>query len=216
MSPEELEQFFRCLLRVKLPHNYSGNISRYLNIAKKRFIGMKSHNCHVLMTQILPIAIRGIMDEHVRDMLFDLCNFFDIITRKSIGMRQLKMLQDEIMVILCELKIYFPPAFYDICVHLLLRVIDDIRQLGLTFLHNMMPFGRQNCIMKGYVRNRARPDASMAKGFLTYECISFCQNYLSTEDDQDHVGLPTRMHLGRLAGVSHREGYRSVHVGIVN
>jgi hypothetical protein len=80
----------------------------------------------------------------------------------------------------------------------------------------MMPFERQNCVMKGYVRNRAHPDASMAKGFLTYECISFCQNYLSTEDDQDHVGLPTRMHLGRLAGVGHREGYRSVHVGIVN
>jgi hypothetical protein len=30
----------------------------------------------------------------------------------------------------------------------------------------------------------------MAKGFLTYECISFCQNYLSTEDDEDHVCLP--------------------------
>ncbi|KAK1667079.1 hypothetical protein QYE76_055238 [Lolium multiflorum] len=136
--------------------------------------------------------------------------------RKSIGVRQLKMLQDEIVVILCELEIYFPPAFCDICVHLLLHVVEDIKQLGPTFLHNMMPFERQNGVMKGYVRNRARPDASMAKGFLTYECISFCQNYLSTEDDEDHVGLPPRTHLGRLAGVGHREGYRSVHVGIEN
>ncbi|KAK1629313.1 hypothetical protein QYE76_003628 [Lolium multiflorum] len=142
--------------------------------------------------------------------------FFDVITRKSIGVRQLKMLQDEIVVILCELEIYFPPAFCDICVHLLLHVVEDIKQLGPTFLHNMMPFERQNGVMKGYVRNRARPDASMAKGFLTYECISFCQNYLSTEDDEDHVGLPPRTHLGRLAGVGHREGYRSVHVGIEN
>ena len=44
----------------------------------------------------------------------------------------------------------------------------------------------------------------MAKGFLTYECISFCQNYLSTEN-QD-VGLPMRKHLGRLNGYGHREG----------
>jgi hypothetical protein len=87
MSPEELEQFFRCLLRVKVSHGYSGNISRYLDVAKKRFTGMKSHDCHVLMTQIRPIAIRGIMDEHVRDTLFGLCNLFDIITRKSIGVR---------------------------------------------------------------------------------------------------------------------------------
>ncbi|KAK1611785.1 hypothetical protein QYE76_035458 [Lolium multiflorum] len=214
-SPEELEQFFRCLRGGKFSR-LLGEYKVYLDVAKKRFTGMKSHDCHVLMTQILPIAIRGIMDEHVRDTLFGLCNFFDVITRKSIGVRQLKMLQDEIVVILCELEIYFPPAFCDICVHLLLHVVEDIKQLGPTFLHNMMPFERQNGVMKGYVRNRARPDASMAKGFLTYECISFCQNYLSTEDDEDHVGLPPRTHLGRLAGVGHREGYRSVHVGIDN
>jgi hypothetical protein len=33
---------------VKVPHGYSGNISRYLDVAKKRFTGMKSHDCHVL------------------------------------------------------------------------------------------------------------------------------------------------------------------------
>ena len=58
LSPAELEQFFRCLLEVKVPHGYSGSISRYLDLAKKRFTGMKSNNCHVLMTQIFPVAIR--------------------------------------------------------------------------------------------------------------------------------------------------------------
>ena len=84
------------------------------------------------------------------------------------------MLQEEIVVILCELDIYLPPAFCDICVHLCLHVVDDIKHLGPTFLHSMMPFERQNGVMKGYVRSRSRPDASMAKGFLTYECIFFC------------------------------------------
>ena len=57
---------------------------------------------------------------------------------------QLKILQDEIVVILCELEIYFPLAFFDICVHLLPHVVDDIRQLEQTFLHYMMSFERQN------------------------------------------------------------------------
>ena len=57
LSEEELEGFFRCLLGVKVPHDYSGKISRYLDVAKKRFSGMKSHDCHVLMTQILPVAM---------------------------------------------------------------------------------------------------------------------------------------------------------------
>ena len=152
------------------------------------------------------------MDEHVRDTLLALCNFFDVINRKSIGVRQLDRLQEEIVLILCELEIYFPPAFFDICVHLLLHVVDDIRQLGPTFLHYMMSFERQNGVMKGYVRNRARPDASMAKGFLTYESISFCHNYQSTEN-QD-VGLPRRKHLGRLNGYGHREGTLSLFVDI--
>ena len=47
-----------------------------------------------------------------------------------------------------------------------------------TFLHNMMPFERLNGFIKGFVRNRSRPDGSIAKGFLTYECVSFCQNFL--------------------------------------
>ncbi|KAK1619574.1 hypothetical protein QYE76_025091 [Lolium multiflorum] len=114
LSEEELERFFECLLGVKVPHGYSGKISRYLDVAKKRFSRMKSHNCHVLMTQILPIAMRGIMDDHVRETLFGLCNFFDVISRKSIGVKQLNRLQEEIIEILCELEIYFPPAFFDI------------------------------------------------------------------------------------------------------
>ena len=32
------------------------------------------------------------MDDHVRETLFGLCNFFDVISRKSIGVKQLNML----------------------------------------------------------------------------------------------------------------------------
>jgi hypothetical protein len=166
---------------------------------------MKSHDCHVLMTQLLPVAMRGIMDDHVRETLFGLCNFFDVISRKSVGVRQLRRLQEEIVVILCELEIYFPPAFFDIMVHLHVHIVDDIIQLGPTFLHSMMPFERMNGVIKGYVRNRARPDGSIAKGFLTEECISFCTNYLGIENP---VGLPVNRHLGRLTGCGHREGRR--------
>ena len=63
-----------------------GKINRYLDSAKQRFSGMKSHDCHVLMTQLLPVAMRGIMDDHARETIFVLCNFFDVIFRKSIGM----------------------------------------------------------------------------------------------------------------------------------
>ena len=102
----------------KVSSGYCGKISRFLDPKKKRFSGMKSHDCHVMMTQILPVAIRGIMEKHVCDTLTGLCNFFDVISRKSISVKQLRRLQEEIVVILCELEMYFPPAFFDVMVHL--------------------------------------------------------------------------------------------------
>jgi hypothetical protein len=58
-------------------------------------------------------------------------------------------------VILCELEMYFPPTFFDVMVHLLVH-------LGPPFLHNMMAFERMNGVIKDYVRNRARPNGSIA------------------------------------------------------
>ena len=208
LSQDEIKQFFKCLLGVKFPYGYAGKISRYLDEAKQRFSGMKSHDCAVLMTQVLPVALRGIMDEHVRETLFGLCKFFDVISRKSIGLNQLGRLQEEIVVILCELEVYFPPAFFDIMVHLLVHVVEDIVQLGPMFLRSMMAFERMNGHIKGYVRNRSRPDGSIAKGFLAEECISFCTNYLDIENP---VGLPVNRHLGKLDGSGHREGRRILH-----
>src|SRR3954462_10779573 len=148
LSEEEIKQFIQCLLGVKFPNGYTGKISRYLDEAKQHFSRMKSHDCAMLMTQILPVAIRGIMDEHVRKTLFGLCNFFDVISRKSICAMQLKRLKEEIVLILCELEIYFPPAFFDIMVHLLIHVVEDIVQLGPAFLRSMMPFERMNAHIK--------------------------------------------------------------------
>src|SRR4051812_23162968 len=99
LSQKEIHQLINCLLGIKLPYGFAGKISRYLDSAKQRFSGTKSHDCHVLMTQLLPVAMRGIMDDHVRETLFGLCNFFDVISRKSVGVRQLRRLQEEIVVI---------------------------------------------------------------------------------------------------------------------
>ena len=91
---------------------------------------MKSHDCHVMVTQILPVALRGIMDKHVRDTLIGLCKFFNVISRKSISVKQLRRLQEEIVVILNELEMYFPPAFFHVMVHLCVHIVDDIIDLG--------------------------------------------------------------------------------------
>ena len=73
------------------------------------------------------------MEPHVRETLTSLCHFLDIITQKSISVKKLGTLKEEITVIICELEMYFLPAFFDIWVHLLVRIVDDIIHLGPLF-----------------------------------------------------------------------------------
>jgi hypothetical protein len=105
---------------------------------------------------------------------------------------------------------YFPPTFFDIMVHLLVHIVDDIEDLGPAFLHNMIALERMNGIIKAYVHNRAHPDGSIIQGFLTEECISFCKNFLNEENTP--VGLPANKHLGRFEGVGHNTGKRAMDV----
>ena len=61
----------------------------------------------------------------------------DTISQKSITKKRCRQLQAEIIIILCELEMYFPPSFFDIMVHLMIHIVPEIIDLGPVFLHNM-------------------------------------------------------------------------------
>nr|AAX92860.1 transposon protein, putative, CACTA, En/Spm sub-class [Oryza sativa Japonica Group]ABA92603.1 transposon protein, putative, CACTA, En/Spm sub-class [Oryza sativa Japonica Group] len=69
--------------------------------------------------------------------------------------------------------------------------------LGPVYLHNMFPFERYMGVLKKYVRNRARPEASIAKGYGTEEVIEFCVEFI---EDLRLIGVPESHHEGRLRG----------------
>ena len=59
LTKAEKEIFFECLLSIEVPSGFSSNIKGIINMAEKKFQNLKSHDCHVIMTQLLPIALRG-------------------------------------------------------------------------------------------------------------------------------------------------------------
>jgi len=76
-----------------------------------KLVGLKSHDCHVLMQDLLPVAIRGILPKNVRQVITRLCLFFNAICRKVIDPTRLDELENEAIILLCQLEIYFPPSF---------------------------------------------------------------------------------------------------------
>jgi hypothetical protein len=66
---------------LKVSSGYSSNIKRLVSVKdmKMNFNLMISHDCHVLMTALLPVALRGIKTKLVPDAVTSLCLFFNAI-----------------------------------------------------------------------------------------------------------------------------------------
>src|SRR5512139_705487 len=178
LSKAEKESMFECLESIKVPSGYSTNIKRIISTKEKKFTNLKSHDCHVLMTQLLPVVRRGILPDNVRAIITKLCAFMNAISQKVIDPDRLEALQNDVVQCLVSFELIFPPSFFNIMTHLLCHLVKEIGILGPVFLHNMFPFERYMGVLKKYVHNRARPEASIAKGYETEEVIEFCVEFI--------------------------------------
>lgn len=181
---------------IKVPSGYSSNIRRLVSMKDLKLVGMKSHDCHVMMTQMLPVAIRGVLPDKVRDPIIRLCSFFNTISKKAINPQILDKLQKDVVITMCRFEMCFPPSFFVIMFHLIVHIVKQIKFLGPVFLHQMYPFERFMGVVKKYVRNRGRPEGCIAEGWATEEVIEFCIDYM----DLNPIGLPVSRHEGRLRG----------------
>jgi hypothetical protein len=197
LSKEEKDSMFECLNSIKVPSGFSSNIKGIINVPDKKFQNLKSHDCHVLMTQLLPVALRGILPPNVRLATVKLCAFLNAISQKAINPLDLAMLQNDVVQCLVSFELVFPPSFFNVMTHLLVHLVKEIAILGPVFLHNMFPFERFMGVLKKYVHNRARPEGSIAKGYGTEEVIEFCVDFIP---DLDPIGVPKSRHEGRLSG----------------
>jgi hypothetical protein len=95
----------------------------------------KSHDCHILIGQFLPIAIRGILLVKVLDMIMKLCSFFNAISQKVVDPMKLTKVQDDLILTMCNIETIFPPSFFDPMPHLLIHIVHEIKYLGPVFLN---------------------------------------------------------------------------------
>ena len=84
------------MLSVKTPSSYSANIRSLVDVSsgKMKLGHMKSDDCHVMLTQILPMAIRNLMDKDIRNTLIDLCDFLDQLWQKVVDPKELDHMQE--------------------------------------------------------------------------------------------------------------------------
>ena len=190
LDPEDKTYLCKFLHGVKMPDGYASNIKRCVDVSRCKISGLKTHDCHVIFQKLLPIAVRNILPEVVIIPLIELSRFFNAICSKELTIEELKKLTVLIRETLCRLEMVFPPAFFDIMMHLPVHLAEEAKLGGPVCYRWMYPIERYLRTLKGYVRNKAYPEGSIAEGYISEECMTFCSHFL--EDIETKINRPER------------------------
>ncbi|GJV05246.1 F-box domain containing protein [Tanacetum coccineum] len=71
----------------------------------------------------------------------------------------------------------YPPALFDIMIHLVIHLPLEALKGGPIRPRWMFPFERYMKKLKGYVRNKAKPEGSIAEGYVAEEALTFSSHY---------------------------------------
>ena len=82
------------------------------------------------MQHFLPLAIRGLLPDHVTSVLFDLCGYFREVSAKVLYISDLEKLEERIIMTLCHMERIFPPGFFTVMVHLVVHLASECKIAG--------------------------------------------------------------------------------------
>ncbi|XP_028087238.1 uncharacterized protein LOC114287975 [Camellia sinensis] len=91
---------------------------------------------------------------------------------------EMEKLEEHMVLILCKFEKIFPPAFFDVMVHLAIHLPRETILGGPVQYRWMYPIERILEALKKFVNNRARPKGSIAEAYIVRECITFFSMYL--------------------------------------
>ncbi|VVA41815.1 PREDICTED: transposon, partial [Prunus dulcis] len=66
LSRAEKREVCNSFYGMKVPEGYSSNIKNLVSLQDSRLLGLKSHDCHTLMQQLLLVAIRSVLEKPAR------------------------------------------------------------------------------------------------------------------------------------------------------
>ena len=112
-------------------------------------------------------------------MLAELGNFFREICSTTLDKRVVKRLKKDIAVIMCKLEPIYPPALFDVMVHLAVHLPDEALHRGPVQYGWMYPIECRLCTFKGTVRNKARAEGCIAEAYIAAEASTFWSRFIS-------------------------------------
>ncbi|GKA02622.1 hypothetical protein Tco_0675403 [Tanacetum coccineum] len=130
-----------------------------------------------MMQHLLPYGLQQYLPDEVAKPIIELCSFFKQICSATLMEDDMLKAQSKVVDILCNLELIYPPAFFDIMIHLVIHLPLEALEGGPIRPRWMFPFERFMKKQKGYVRNKAKPKGSIAEGYVAEEALTFSSHY---------------------------------------
>ncbi|KAI3520702.1 hypothetical protein L1887_10152 [Cichorium endivia] len=178
------------LKKLKFPDGYASNIGNCVNIADSSFYAFKSHDCHVFMQRLLPLAIRGFVPTNIYEAVTEMCSFFRVLCSKTLHLQDLSDMKRSIIQTICKLEQIFPPGFFDSMEHLVIHLVDEAIAGGPIHYRWMYQYERKLGLIKRRIRNKARVEGSIANEHLVHELATYCSLYFSPTIETRHNREP--------------------------
>jgi hypothetical protein len=151
MSLEKRKILCSVIKNLRTPDGYASNISRCVNMKDCTLSGLKSHDNHVLLHDILPVALRSCYpSKEVMRIVVELSKFFKMLCSKVIDVDELVKLQESIVMILCDMEKAFLPSFFTVSVHLMVHLVEEVKLGGPVQYRWMYPMERYATIFNLY------------------------------------------------------------------
>jgi len=175
--------------QLKFPDGYSSNLSRCINLEEGKIYGMKSHDCHVFMQRLIPLAFRDMLPMPIWKVLTELSLFFKEI---CVGIR-VSIMDNVILSIIetiCKLEKIFPPAFFDSMEHLVIHLPYEVKVRGPVQYRWRYPFERCMLYLKRKVRNKAKVEVSICEAYILEEISNFASLYFDPSIQTRYTNVP--------------------------
>ena len=112
LTPDEKRAICTFLRGIKVSTEFLANAKKLVSMKDLSITHFKTHDCHVMLTVFLPIAIRAIKPEFLKMATTRMCYLFLKISQKTIGKQELSGLHEFVVETQNQLKIYLPPDFW--------------------------------------------------------------------------------------------------------
>ena len=130
----------------KFPEGYALNLNRCVDMRNASLHNLKSHDCHVFIQRLLPMAFRDLLPTNVWKVLTELSYFFQDLCSSKLHVDDIVQLENNIAEILCKLERVFSPAFFNVIEHLHVHLPTELKLGGPDQYRWMYDYKRYDMI----------------------------------------------------------------------